>query len=46
MPQATGEAKVSGEQGYMNVEAKFDKFASASSFGSEVPHLRAVGRHA
>ena len=35
MPQATGEAKVSGEQGYMNVEAKFDKFASASSFGSE-----------
>jgi outer membrane protein OmpA-like peptidoglycan-associated protein len=35
MPQAVGEAKVSGEQGYMNVEAKFDKFASASSFGSE-----------
>ena len=35
MPQAVGEAKVSGEGGYMNVEAKFDKFASASSFGSE-----------
>ena len=35
MPQAVGEAKVSGEQGYMNVEAKFDKFAAASSFGSE-----------
>ena len=35
MPQARGEAKVSGEQGYMNVEAKFDKFASASSFGRE-----------
>jgi outer membrane protein OmpA-like peptidoglycan-associated protein len=35
MPQARGEAKVSGEQGYMNVEAKFDKFASASSFGPE-----------
>jgi outer membrane protein OmpA-like peptidoglycan-associated protein len=35
MPQAVGQAKVSGEQGYMNVEAKFDKFAAASSFGSE-----------
>jgi len=35
MPQAIGQAKVSGEQGYMNVEAKFDKFAAASSFGSE-----------
>jgi outer membrane protein OmpA-like peptidoglycan-associated protein len=35
MPQAIGEAKVSGEQGYMNVEAKFDRFAAASSFGSE-----------
>ena len=35
MPQAVGEAKVSGEQGYMNVEAKFDKFSAASSFGSE-----------
>ena len=35
MPQAVGEAKVSGEQGYMNVEAKFDKFTAASSFGSE-----------
>jgi outer membrane protein OmpA-like peptidoglycan-associated protein len=35
MPQARGEAKVSGEQGYMNVEAKFDKFVSASSFGRE-----------
>ena len=35
MPQAVGEAKVSGEQGYMNVEATFDKFAAASSFGSE-----------
>jgi outer membrane protein OmpA-like peptidoglycan-associated protein len=35
MPQAVGQAKVSGEQGYMNVEATFDKFAAASSFGSE-----------
>jgi outer membrane protein OmpA-like peptidoglycan-associated protein len=35
MPQAVGQAKVSGEQGYMNVEAQFDKFAAASSFGSE-----------
>jgi outer membrane protein OmpA-like peptidoglycan-associated protein len=35
MPQAIGEAKVSGEQGYMNVEATFDRFAAASSFGSE-----------
>ena len=35
MPQGVGEAKISGEQGYMNVEAKFDKFAAASSFGSE-----------
>jgi outer membrane protein OmpA-like peptidoglycan-associated protein len=35
MPQATGEAKVSGEQGYMNVEAKFDNFSGASRFGSE-----------
>jgi outer membrane protein OmpA-like peptidoglycan-associated protein len=35
MPQARGEAKVSGEQGYMNVEAKFDKFDSASRFGRE-----------
>ena len=44
MPQAVGEAKVSGEQGYMNVEAKFDKFAAASS-SDPVPHLRPVGRH-
>jgi outer membrane protein OmpA-like peptidoglycan-associated protein len=35
MPQAIGEAKVSGEQGYMNVEAKFDHFSGASRFGSE-----------
>jgi outer membrane protein OmpA-like peptidoglycan-associated protein len=35
MPQARGEAKVSGEQGYMNVEARFDKFESASRFGRE-----------
>jgi hypothetical protein len=35
MPQARGEAKVSGEQGYMNVEAKFDGFDSASRFGRE-----------
>jgi len=35
MPQARGEAKVSGEQGYMNVEARFDKFEAASSFGRE-----------
>ena len=35
MPQARGEAKVSGEQGYMNVEARFDKFGSASAFGPE-----------
>ena len=35
MPQARGEAKVSGEQGYMNVEATFDKFDAASSFGRE-----------
>src|SRR6185503_14381517 len=35
MPQARGEAKVSGEQGYMNVEATFDNFGSASSFGAE-----------
>ncbi len=35
MPQAQGEAKVSGEQGYMNVEAHFDRFAAASSFGPE-----------
>ncbi len=35
MPQAQGEAKVSGEQGYMNVEAKFDKFVAPSTFGSE-----------
>jgi outer membrane protein OmpA-like peptidoglycan-associated protein len=35
MPQAIGQAKISGEQGYMNVEAKFDKFAAASTFGSE-----------
>ncbi|HET9268176.1 MAG TPA: OmpA family protein [Vicinamibacterales bacterium] len=35
MPQGVGEAKISGEQGYMNVEARFDKFAAASSFGSE-----------
>lgn len=35
MPQAHGDAKVSGEQGYMNVEAKFDRFVSASSFGPE-----------
>jgi hypothetical protein len=35
MPMARGEAKVSGDNGYMKVEAKFDKFAAASSFGSE-----------
>jgi len=35
MPQGRGAAKVSGEQGYMNVEARFDKFPAASSFGRE-----------
>ena len=44
MPQAVGEAKVSGEQGYMNVEAKFDRFASASSFGSPTCWLRLLVR--
>jgi outer membrane protein OmpA-like peptidoglycan-associated protein len=35
LPQATGTAKVSGEQGYMNIEANFDKLESASKFGRE-----------
>jgi outer membrane protein OmpA-like peptidoglycan-associated protein len=35
LPLARGEAKVSGEQGYMKVEASFDRFESASRFGRE-----------
>jgi len=34
-PDAKGSAKVSGEQGYMKIEARFDKMAPATRFGSE-----------
>ncbi len=34
-PNAKGSAKVSGEQGYMKIEARFDEMAPASRFGSE-----------
>src|SRR5688500_7965940 len=35
LPQATGSATVSGEQGYMKISARFDKLVSASRFGRE-----------
>jgi len=34
-PNAKGSAKVSGEQGYMKIEARFDAMAPASRFGNE-----------
>jgi outer membrane protein OmpA-like peptidoglycan-associated protein len=35
MPMATGSAVVSGEKGYMHIDARFDKLAPPSQFGSE-----------
>jgi outer membrane protein OmpA-like peptidoglycan-associated protein len=35
MPLARGTAKVAGEQGYMKIEARFDKLQPASRFGRE-----------
>src|SRR5687767_13677041 len=35
LPQAKGTAEVSGEQGYMKIQAKFDKLEPASKFGRE-----------
>ena len=45
MPQAVGQAKISGEQGYMNVEAQVRQVRCRVEFWIRVPHLRAVGRH-
>jgi hypothetical protein len=46
MPQARGSATISGEQGYMKIQARFDKVGAAARFGPRVPHLRALGDHA
>jgi outer membrane protein OmpA-like peptidoglycan-associated protein len=35
MPQATGSAGVSGEQGYIKISARFDKLVSPTRFGRE-----------
>jgi outer membrane protein OmpA-like peptidoglycan-associated protein len=35
MPMATGNAVVSGEKGYMHIDARFDKLAPPSQFGRE-----------
>src|SRR5688572_2793699 len=35
LPLARGSAKVAGEQGYMKIEARFDKLEPASRFGRE-----------
>jgi hypothetical protein len=35
MPMATGSAVVSGEKGYMHVDARFDKLAAPAQFGRE-----------
>jgi outer membrane protein OmpA-like peptidoglycan-associated protein len=35
MPQARGNATVSGEQGYIQIEARFDKLESPARFGRE-----------
>jgi outer membrane protein OmpA-like peptidoglycan-associated protein len=35
LPLARGSAKVAGEQGYMKIEARFEKFEPASRFGRE-----------
>ena len=35
MPAATGKATVSGEKGYIKVDARFDKLAPPTQFGSE-----------
>ena len=35
MPMATGSAVVSGEKGYMHVDARFDKLAPPTQFGRE-----------
>ncbi len=35
MPQARGDAKVSGEKGYIRIDARFDKLAPPAQFGRE-----------
>lgn len=35
MPLATGEAKVQGKKGYIDIDAKFDKLGSPAQFGPE-----------
>jgi outer membrane protein OmpA-like peptidoglycan-associated protein len=35
MPTATGSAVVSGEKGYMHIDARFDKLAAPAQFGRE-----------
>jgi outer membrane protein OmpA-like peptidoglycan-associated protein len=35
MPMATGSAVVSGEKGYMHIDARFDKLAAPAQFGRE-----------
>ena len=35
MPAATGKAEVSGEKGYIKIEAEFDKLAAPAQFGPE-----------
>src|SRR6187431_3629397 len=37
MPQARGSATISGEQGYMKIQARFDKVGAAARFGRDCP---------
>ena len=46
LPQAHGVAKVAGEQGYMKIDAHFEKLDAGVALRSRVPHLRPLGHHA
>ena len=46
MPAATGKATVSGEKGYIKIDARFDKLAPPGAVRVRVPDLRPVGDHA
>ena len=46
MPQAHGDATVSGEQGYIQIDAHFEKLDAGVALRARVPHLRPLGHHA
>ena len=45
MPQAHGDATVSGEQGYIQIDAHFKKLDAGVALRARVPHLRPLGGH-